>query len=194
MTSTKRPFLILLLACISQLACGQSEADRLQIAGAVLPLPEDMREGAAVLGYRGATPGPLVELREGTNDMICLADKPGDENYHVACYHRSLEPFMARGRELRADGNERDEIMRIRAEEIENGSLAFPDHPAALYSRTGKAYNPEIGEIEDSRGLNVVYMPYATAEETGLATAPANGAPWLMFPGLPWAHVMISTE
>lgn len=191
---TKGPLLYLVLLSMTQLACGQSEADRLQIAGAVLPLPEDMREGAAVLGFRDAAPDRLVQLREGTNDMICLADKPGDENYHVACYHRSLEPFMARGRELRTEGKERDEIARIRREEIEAGSLEFPEHPAALYSRTGKAYDAQTGEIEESRGLNVIYMSYATAEETGLATAPANGAPWLMFPGLPWAHVMISTD
>ncbi|MBT8398967.1 MAG: hypothetical protein KJO98_00705 [Rhodothermia bacterium] len=186
--------LSLLLASTTQLACGQSEADRMQISGAVLPLPEDMREGAAVLGFRAAAPDRLVELREGTNDMICLADKPGDENYHVACYHESLEPFMSRGRELRTEGKERDEVARIRREEIENGALVFPDHPAALYSRTGKTYNAETGQIEESRGLHVIYMPYATAEETGLATAPANGAPWLMFSGLPWAHVMISTD
>lgn len=190
----KGSLLSVILVSMTQLACGQSEADRLQIAGAVLPLPEDMREGAAVLGYRAAAPDRLVELREGTNDMICLADKPGDENYHVACYHRSLEPFMARGRQLRTEGKERDEIARIRREEIEAGALIFPEHPAALYSRTGKAFNPETGEIDESRGLHVIYMSYATAEETGLATAPANGAPWLMFPGLPWAHVMISTE
>ncbi len=190
----KGPLLSLIMMSMTQFACGQSEADRVQIAGAVLPLPEDMREEAAVLGYRGAAPDRLVELREGTNGMICLADKPGDESYHVACYHRSLEPFMARGRELRMEGKERDEIARIRREEIESGSLTFPDHPAALYSRTGKAYNAQTGEIEESSGLNVIYMPYATAKETGLATAPANGAPWLMFSGLPWAHVMISTD
>ncbi len=46
----------------------------------------------------------LVKLREGTNDMICLASNPDGEQFHVACYHKLLEPFMARGRELRAQG------------------------------------------------------------------------------------------
>ena len=36
-----------------------------QIAAAVTPLPEELRGGAAVLGY--VTPGKLVSLREGTN-------------------------------------------------------------------------------------------------------------------------------
>ena len=43
-------------------------------------------------------------LRAGTNDMICLAPKPGAEKFHSACYHKAMEPFMARGRELRGQG------------------------------------------------------------------------------------------
>ena len=30
--------------------------------------------------------------------MICLADDPNESpRWHVACYHKALEPFMARG-------------------------------------------------------------------------------------------------
>ncbi|HKP28651.1 MAG TPA: hypothetical protein VJU15_04585, partial [Gemmatimonadales bacterium] len=73
-----------------------------QIAAAVLALPESMRTSAAVLGYR--TAGALTELRKGSNGMTCLADDPESPAFHVACYHESLEPFMARGRALRAQG------------------------------------------------------------------------------------------
>jgi hypothetical protein len=37
----------------------------------------------------------------------------------------------------------------------------------------------------------VVYVPYATPESTGLSTTPGT-APWLMYPGTPGAHIMIS--
>ena len=37
-------------------------------------------------------------------DLICLADDPKIDALSVACYHKDLEPFMARGRELDADG------------------------------------------------------------------------------------------
>ena len=86
-----------------------------QIAGAVLPAPEESRGGAHVYGYD--TNGELVTLREGTNDLICLADKPGDERFHAACYHTSLEPYMARGRALRAEGVDRQESFNIRHQE-----------------------------------------------------------------------------
>lgn len=186
-------FLFLFLTIGVQPACAQPKAERIQVAEAVAALPAELRDAAAVLGYRGES-GELVKLRAGTNGMVCLADSPNDEKFHVACYHESLEPFMARGRRLRADSLERQEIMRIRREEIEAGTLPFPDHPAALYSLTGGSYNPESGEVEGAEGLHVIYLPYATPESTGLSTAPSESVPWLMFPGMPWAHVMISRK
>ena len=71
-----------------------------QIAGAVLAAPEDKRAGAKVLGWDGGA--KMVTLREGTNELICLADNPKIDGFNVACYHKDLDPFMARGRELTA--------------------------------------------------------------------------------------------
>src|SRR5439155_14589762 len=71
-----------------------------QIAGAVLAAPAELRDGAAVIGYNPQ--GAQVKIREGKNEMICLASDPAKTAFNVACYHRDLEPFMARGRELLA--------------------------------------------------------------------------------------------
>jgi hypothetical protein len=170
-------------------ACAQEPSAAQQIAGAVSPLPESMRDGAAVLGYRR---GKLVTLREGTNEMICLADDPGQEGFHAACYHRDLEPFMARGRALRAAGKERPAIDSVREAEIGSGALAMPREPRALYSLSSKQeFDPAAGAAPDASGLQVVYMPYATEESTGISATPGPG-PWLMVPGKPWAHLMIA--
>lgn len=162
-----------------------------QIAAAVTPAPEDLRDGATVLGY-GAD-GTLVTLREGSGDLTCLADDPSDERFHVACYFKELEPFMARGRALRAEGKERDEVVAIREQEIADGKLAMPSQPTALYSYTGPAgsFDPETGEVRGANHVYVVYTPYATSATTGLSEKPVSGAPWLMAPGKPWAHVML---
>jgi hypothetical protein len=163
-----------------------------QIAAAVTPAPPALQEGAAVLGY--AEPGsPLVVLREGSNEMVCIADDPTDERFHVACYHRSLDPFMARGRQLRAEGKSRDELQEIRLAEIEAGTLPMPAQAAALYSLTGgaDAFDASTGTAEKASRLTVVYMPGATAESTGLPTSAPAGSPWLMNAGTPWAHIML---
>src|SRR5690242_8723295 len=69
-----------------------------QIAGAVLAAPAELRDGAAVLGFDAQ--GKRVLLREGKNELICLAADPAKTTFEVDCYHKDLEPFMARGREL----------------------------------------------------------------------------------------------
>src|SRR5262249_35093331 len=84
-------------------AAAQPAPDAQQIASAVLPLPKEFRESARVLGYHAGS-SQLVPLREGTGAFTCLATDPKESDFHVACYHKSLEPFMARGRALRAQG------------------------------------------------------------------------------------------
>ena len=64
-----------------------------QIAATVQAAPEEMRAGAAVLGYNAE--GKLVELRKGANELVCLADDPKDNRFSAACYHKDLEPYMA---------------------------------------------------------------------------------------------------
>ncbi len=165
-----------------------------QIPAAVSPAPAHMQEDAKVLGYNQNE--ELVILREGTNDLICLADAPGDDRFHTACYHKDLEPFMKRGRELSAKGLSGDEAQEMRQQEIEEGILQMPEKPMSLYSLTGDedAWDYSTHTLKSARPLYVVYIPYATVESSGLSESPVSeGAPWLMDAGKPWAHIMVGT-
>lgn len=159
-----------------------------QIAAAVLPLPSEMRAAATVLGY--GSDGKLGVLRKGNGGMTCLARDPKATAFHVACYHDSMEPFMARGRELRASGVSGTQVDTVRFREAKAGTLKLPDHPASLYSLTGGSFDARTGTAPGARWLYVVYIPYATAASTGLSDKPQEGAPWIMFPGTPKAHIM----
>jgi hypothetical protein len=163
-----------------------------QIQAAVAAAPAEMRDGAAVLGYRDKK---LVTLREGKNDMVCLADDPAAEQFHVACYHKGLEPFMARGRSLRAEGVKDPQRDTVRFKEIMSGKLKMPSAPSALYTLTGPAnsFDPATGKVTGAKWLYVVYIPGATMASTGLSEKPAPGVPWIMFPGTPKAHIMFFT-
>jgi len=166
-------------------------AEAAQVASAVAPLPEQFRASATVLGYRAGA-ATLSTLREGSGPFICLASDPREEErFHVACYHRSLEPFMARGRAIRAQGPANVNVDSIRYAEAAAGTLEMPQTAAALYSLTGTRANVDAaGTVSGARALYVIYMPYATAESTGLPTVPASNGPWLMNPGTPKAHIM----
>ena len=168
--------------------------DARQIALAVSPLPAPLRARAMVLGYNAE--GKLVPLRPGSNDMICLADDPSQKMFHVACYHRSLEPFMARGRELHARKLERGAIDSIRLADIKRGRYAMPSRPAALwqYFAPRDSVDAATGIVNGASYLYVVYTPYATPASTGLSANPVEGGPWIMYPGKPWAHLMIQPQ
>jgi hypothetical protein len=161
-----------------------------QIAAAVLAAPADRRAAAAVLGYDEK--GALVTLREGSNDQICLADNPKENGVSVACYHKDLEPFMARGRELDAQGLKGKERTETRYKEIESGKLPLPKEPRTLYVLHGSGFDAATGQVQNAYVRWVVYTPYATPESTGLSTKPAENAPWLMDGGTPGAHIMIT--
>lgn len=161
-----------------------------QLAAAVQAAPEDRRDGARVLGWDGD--GKVVELRAGSNDLVCLAPMPGSPQWSVACYHESLEPFMARGRELLALGVTGQERIDAREREIAEGKLPMPREPRTLYVLHGSGFDADAGEVRDAYLRYVIYTPYATAESTGLTTRPVAGAPWLMAPGTAGAHVMIN--
>jgi hypothetical protein len=161
-----------------------------QIAEAVTPLPQELKADAAVLGY--VTPGKLVSLREGRNDMICLAPDPAQKNFHSACYHKGMEPFMARGRALRAQGVKGEQVDTVRFAEVKSGKLKMPAHPSMLYQIFGGTFDPETEKVTGGSWLYITYMPFATTATTGLTSKPSDKSPWLMFPGTPKAHIMFS--
>jgi hypothetical protein len=161
-----------------------------QIAVAVQAAPEERRSDATVLGYDAA--GKLVTLRAGKGDLVCLADNPKDAEFEVDCYQKDLEPFMARGRDLSAQGVKGKERNETRWQEIESGKLTMPKEPRTLYILEGKSYDSATATITKPYRRYVVYTPYATPETTGLSTMPMPGGPWLMFPGKPTAHIMIN--
>jgi hypothetical protein len=176
---------------VAQTIAGQAApTPDVQIAAAVQAAPEDRRAAATVLGYDAA--GAVVTLRQGTNDIVCLADNPKDTNFSVACYHKDLEPFMARGRELTSKGVSSKEREETRWKEIESGAINMPREPRTLHVLTGSGFDAAAGTVTDAYLRWVVYTPFATPETTGLPIRPVPGGPWLMFPGTPTAHIMIS--
>ena len=189
---------ILTLTCLLTLTCISCQAQpdnippvEIQIAGAVLAAPEEMREGAQVLGYDKT--GKFTELRSGTNELVCVADDPEKEGFSTACYHKDMEPFMTRGRELRAEGIDGQELFDQREEEAKNGTLEMPDGPSTLHILTGKEFSADSMNVVDAYYRYVVYVPFATVASTGLPPKPrAPGEPWLMDPGTHRAHIMIS--
>lgn len=168
-------------------------SDEALIATALMAAPKESRMESKVIGYNMA--GEFVTLKEGSNEFICLADDPNKDGFSAACYHKDLEPFMARGRELKAQGKNAGEIFDIREEEAKSGKLSMGKAGSTLHIYFGPnaVYNPETSEVAGAKYRYVIYMPWATSESTGLPEAPiAVNHPWIMNPGTHRAHIMVS--
>lgn len=163
-----------------------------QIKTATLAAPENEKEQAHIYGY--TKEGEFVVLREGSNNLVCLADDPKKDGISVSCYVKSLEPFMQKGRELTAAGKNTMEKREIRGEAVAQGKLVMPKEPSMtyIYYGTQEDYNIETGELKNGQFRYVIYTPFATTATTGLPDKPfAKGMPWLMDPGTFRAHIMI---
>jgi len=191
----KRFFSLLILFQVSVCSFAQNKvlSKEEQIRLALLSAPEEKRDSAAVYGY--SPNKEFILLRPGSNELICLADDPDQPGLSVACYHKNLEPFMKRGRELRKSGKNFKEIFATREKEAKAGTLQMPKQPATLfvYSTSKENYNEATGEVKKGHLRSVIYIPYASAKNTGLPLKPvAPGLPWLMDPETHAAHVMIT--
>ncbi|EAZ79562.1 hypothetical protein [Algoriphagus machipongonensis] len=164
-----------------------------QIKTAILAAPEEKREGAMVYGYDSN--GEFTVLKNGSNEMICIADNPETEGFSVAAYPKDLEAFMARGRELKKEGKSFQEIFDTREAEAKSGTLKMPEEGATLYVLTAEKedFNATTGDVSNTYLRYVVYIPWSTPETTGLPLKPsAPGMPWIMDPGTHRAHIMIT--
>lgn len=182
----------IILIVIAYSAAGQILPANVQIKDALLAAPGN-GDGAKVYGYNDKK--EFIVLREGTNEMVCLADDPSQEGFSAACYHKDLDPFMARGRDLKKQGKSPKEILEQREADVKAGTLVMPKQPTTLYVYYAGAadYDAATGDVKKGAFRYVVYIPYATAESTGLPLQPAApGMPWLMDPGTHRAHIMIS--
>lgn len=103
--------------------------------------------------------------------QIAAAVLPLPADVHVACYHDGLEPFMARGRALRAQGVTGSEIDSVRFREVRSGTLSMPAH-GTLYSltRPKAGYDAATNALTGPRPLAVIYVPGATPESLGLSS------------------------
>jgi hypothetical protein len=103
---------------------------------------------------------------------------------------------MARGRALRAQKLTEEQVDSTRSRDVRAKRLAMPTRPAALYQYFAPrdSVDAGTGTVKGAQHLYVVYTPYATYKTTGISEAPVPGGPWIMFPGTPFAHLMIAPQ
>lgn len=157
-------------------ADAQSEAVEL----AVLALPEELRENAAVVRFEG---GKQIFLREGSNGLFCRANDPDAPGIDIWCYPRAHDAYARRWYALAAEGMTADEVNAVIDREIRDGTLEWPMGVVN--------YNLRGPSLDNAVSTTVVYLPFATGESAGITETRSFFRPWLMYPGTAFAHIMM---
>lgn len=157
-----------------------------EISQAVLPLPEDLRPGAAVYKYDPKT-GERIVLRKGTNFAECM---PRGADGFTWCYNSVTGPRRDFSAKLRAQGKTDKETQDAVAAATTSGTLK----PAPFGTMSYRLY----GKQDRIQLLWVLSVPGATPESIGVSDGSqrdeaigGDGRPWLMLAGMPGAHIMI---
>jgi len=172
-----------------------------EIRFAVLPLPEQLRDGATVMRM-DSTHQPVV-VRQGSNGMVCMRVVPGEAAWDARCYEATIARLIFRAGELAMSGLTIDSLgPRIQAE-ARAGTLTLPTQPVAAYRALGpeRSYVPATGAVTSEMEIwQSLHVPFATAEAMGLPdestiSAPERDrVPYVVSSGTWWAHVMIGHQ
>ena len=156
------------------------------IKHATLPLPEDLRQYAAVIDYDDE--GNRKVLRPGRNAIECRVRD--EQTGFTRCYHRSLGAEVDMQAKLMAEGKSMQEVTAAVGEARENGELT----PPPLGSMAYRLYEGD----DRLKLLWVMRLPNAMAADLGMPTGSqrnasleGKGLPWMMREGTSSAHLMI---
>lgn len=164
------------------------------IESATLPLPPELRASAAIVSVDRS--GKVTTLREGTGKMVCIADRPGDDEFDARCYHRDFIPYLFRSRQLQAEGVAYDDIDSRIGAEIAAGKFTMTMAPTAGYRMAGPiAALTDNGTAwtDEMRRWQSIHIPRATAEDLGFVVENKGTMPYVMSSGKLWSHVMINS-
>ena len=177
--------LLVLNVVMMQALLAQSVDEK--IAGAVLPLPEDLRADATVFEYDADT-GERIVLRRGRSHVECQVKNP--ESGFTLCFGVADAARRDLSAKLRAQSMSDDEVDAALASAEADGRI----EPAPFGSLLYRLYEND----DRIQLLWVVWLPNATSEDLGMPTGSqrdsslaGHGLPWMMREGTPQAHLMI---
>jgi hypothetical protein len=161
---------IIALALISNASAGEAEIQSAQSAG-----PSSLTKNATIMRWNGDV------LREGTNGWTCLPDIPDNGGNDPWCVDDSWSNV------LDALKNKRPPTY----DKIGIGYMLAGDAPVSNIEPGGKK---EDGDWVEGLGAHLMLLVPDQSMIDNISTDPNNGGPWIMWPGTPYAHVMIPID
>jgi hypothetical protein len=168
---------LVLAAAVSMLLPGSSYAQDKAILSAMSAGPSSLSKHATVMDWE------LNVLREGTNDWTCLPDRPDTPGNDPWCVNGPWLNF------LKAYVNQEEPTYTT-------AGIAYMLMGDSPVSNTDPYATEKTSDEDWVEGLGAHIMILVPDHDMleGISSDPHNGGPWVMWPGTPYAHIMIQVE
>jgi len=166
---------LLSVPAASLLLASAAWADQTDIESAMSAAPESLASNATIQSWDGKV------LREGTNGWVCLPDIPDNGGRDPWCVDASWLNML-------------DALNNGKNPTYDKVGIAYMlagDAPISNITPTGKR---EDGDwVEGLKAHLMILVPDHSMFDN-ISTDPENGGPWIMWPGTPYAHIMVPVD
>lgn len=153
-----------------------------KIQNAMGAAPRAISKGATILDFPAKPGGEMVVLRKGTNDWTCIVDDPSTPANDPMCMDKMsmqwAQAWMSKGEpKLSAVG-----IGYM----LQGGGSPSNTDPFAKMPPAGQKWMKEAP--------HVMVFPVGKLDPKVYGTDPGSGAPWIMWAGTPYEHLMVPVK
>lgn len=153
-----------------------------KIASAESAAPPDIARNATIMDWPMEEGGEPVQLRAGTNGWTCFPTTPetaGAADEDPMCLDAEWLSFAQAWM-----GKTEPSVSAVGI-----GYMLQGDHGASNTDPYATEPTPDNQWVE--AGPHLMVITPDPAQLAAISTDPANGGPWIMWPGTPYAHVMV---
>ena len=166
---------MLVVSAIATVLATLAHADQAEIQSAISAGPASLTKNATIKNWDGKV------LREGTNGWTCLPDIPGNGGVDPWCIDQSWANLLDA-----LSNNEKPTYDKVGI-----GYMLSGDAPISNITPAGKK---EDGDwVEGLKAHLMILVPDPKMYDN-ISTDPNNGGPWIMWPGTPYAHIMVPID
>ena len=166
-----------LLTCsvVAVLVSTISYGDQAEIQSAISAGPASLAENATIMKWDGSV------LREGTNGWVCRPDNPGNGGIDPWCHDEAWSNLL-------------EALVNSKEPTYDKLGIAYMLAGDAPISNITPAGKKEDGDWVEGLGAHLMILVPDQTMFDNVSTDPDNGGPWIMWPGTPYAHIMIPVD
>ena len=179
----KRMMLVAVMAAIVSPVV-HAQTDQEMIDRAVLAAPANARAAVAVVKWDAS--GKRIEIRPGTNGMVCWDQSvwPGQRPFSAHCTSVANLPRVEQNREFFYKAGNAEAAEKLVQEAEKTGARKVPEFGSGNYGMVGN-------DQATARPHVTIAVPFATTETLKLPSKPTATGAWIMNAGTSGAHLMV---